>query len=162
MLTLTHAETIAIACALKDPAVKAAKHLLPDESSESIDITVHIHGTVAKGLTTAGGTRTEPAIVEFGSQRMLLDVMRRCGIGPKRLRETLVQIVVDAKRLGHDAITSGLVQENPRLDDVITDATKFAQSKLPTRSVDYNGRAGAVKVTATIEKLSTVAEPATA
>ena len=82
MRELSPAEQIAVACALKAPAVTKSKQALPDESSESVDVIVRVHGTVTKGTSTAGGTTTEPAIVEVSSLAIMLDVLKRNGIGP--------------------------------------------------------------------------------
>ena len=85
-------QIVAIAGAIKGTREKAAKDLLKDGSTASVDFICRVSGTVQKGQGTPSGISTRPATVPLNSVPVVCAVLRKLKIGSKRLSDALAAI----------------------------------------------------------------------
>ena len=151
MRDLTAVEMIAVAGGLNAKIITSHKQQLDDDSTQTVDVTVRVVGTVTKGSGKPASETEEPATVDFYDRAVMLDAFNRLGIGPARLRSTLGEICRDAKRRKHDTIGAHCVLEHPKLAAAFEVATAEAQAALPKQTRQSKAVAGRVNVTAVVE-----------
>jgi len=155
MRDLSPAEMIAVAGGLNGKTITELKQSMPDDSAQTVDVTVRVSGTVTKGTSKPASETEGPATVDFFAPAVVLDIFNRLGIGPARLRDTLSQLWQEARRRKHETIGAHCVLAHPKLATAFDIATIEAQQKLPKQVKHSNGIAGRVTVTAEV----TAAEP---
>lgn len=83
-------EVVALACAFKEKAIKEAKQGLPEDSIHAVNLTVEIVGSIAKSGGIDDGEMVSPK-VDLTKLPTTCEVLRKLGIGPKRLKEALLE-----------------------------------------------------------------------
>jgi len=90
-------QIVAIAGAIKESREKAAKAVLKDGSTASVDFVCRVSGTVQKGQGTAAGTSSRPATVALDGLPVFCAILRHLKIGKKRVADALAAIDPFAK-----------------------------------------------------------------
>jgi hypothetical protein len=119
--SLSPAQLVAIAGAVKEAALKTAKAALPENHNETVDFTVRIHGSVQKGIGIAATTSTEPMKLSLETFDVFCAVLNELGVGPKKLATALAT----AMR------SPNIIAADPRLMAVFNEVRSAIEAKLP-------------------------------
>ncbi|MEM8783087.1 MAG: hypothetical protein AAGE65_09560 [Planctomycetota bacterium] len=149
MSALTAAMKCALAGAIKPKALRLAKDELADGSSESIDFTLRVRGTVKKGAGTPETTEPVPDTVDLFHPAIVAEMFKRCGIGRKRITRLLGEIAADPQLESLAA--------KPHAQDfsfVLREANAAATEARPPRTRIVDARAGAVTSSVDVELIT--------
>lgn len=136
------AEIVAIAGAFKDDEVKEAKRLLGDGSSQTIaGLTVVFDGSVQKGKSKPDGTSMTDALVDLRSFPALCALLRRLGIGAKRLSDGLSELPAPET-----------IEVDVEFSAIFEAEEKSRAARLPRVTSTIKGRAGSVASQITARK----------
>lgn len=155
MLELTAVERVAVNSAVSGKVLNIARGELVEGESHTLDFAVRIFGTISRGHGTPGGSSEVPADVNLKGHAVALELLQRLGIGPKRLRTALEEMVGDAVDAGVQSIGEHTAEQQPKLAAVFGEVAAAAAEQLPKATRTTNGRAGSITSSLDVEKVAT-------
>lgn len=140
---------IALDGAAKGKRLAAAKDLLPENSSENVDFTCRISGSVMKGASVPGGSRdVDPALTLF-TRAIVAELLGSRKVTSGGLKRSLRAI---ATKLADDGYADSKLRErNVELQAAFDEVAAEIAAGLPKRKVAVAGKAAAVRTEVSAE-----------
>lgn len=138
-------QLVAIAGAVKEAELAAAKRLLSEGKSHEIDITARFRGVVSKGLGVPASSGSRPATVELYTNHVLFHVFEALGVEPTAA--SLGKLLRAAAKKKKPAASTAEYQR------VFDEVAQALAAKLPAVKFKSPGRSGAVHSDIQVEVL---------
>lgn len=141
--SLSNAEIVALGTAVKEKQLGTAKAALKEGSSETVDFSVRITGSVQKGQGTPGTAYEVKPIVTLDARFPFYALLRQLGIGAKRLKAALAALP-----------PVNQIELDQEFEQLFAEASAAQAAKLPTTHGVSARKAGAVQSQVAVEKLA--------
>mgnify|MGYP000521862912 CR=1 FL=1 len=144
MISLSPVERVALARTVTGKVLEQARAEVAEGESYTVDFVVRVSGHLTRGHSTPDAESEADAAVELLRPKVVQDILRRLGIGKKRLRSVLQQIVDEAVEAEASAIGDSSVDHEQPLAEVFDEVAAAARERLPKVKRTTNGRAGSI------------------